>query len=47
LAAEKGFLPISRFVEVFSDINLLGDRQGVVNLDPEITDSALNLGVAE
>jgi hypothetical protein len=30
-----------------SDIDLLGDRQGVVNLDPEITDRALDLGVTE
>ena len=30
-----------------SDINLLGDRQGVVDLDPEITHCALYLGVTE
>jgi hypothetical protein len=30
-----------------SDIHLLGDCQGVVDLDPEITHGALNLGVTE
>jgi hypothetical protein len=30
-----------------SDVHLLSDRQGVVDLDPEITYRALDLGVAE
>jgi hypothetical protein len=30
-----------------SDINLLGDRQGVVDLDREITHCALYLGVTK
>ena len=30
-----------------SDIHLLGDRQGVVDLDPEITARALDFGVTE
>jgi hypothetical protein len=30
-----------------SDIHLLGDRQGVVNLDPEITDRTFDLSVTE
>jgi hypothetical protein len=30
-----------------SDINLFGDRERVVNLDPEISDRAFDLGVAE
>jgi hypothetical protein len=30
-----------------SDIDLFGDRERVVNLDPEISDRAFDLGVAE
>jgi hypothetical protein len=30
-----------------SDIHLFSDRQGVIDLDPEITDGALNLGVTK
>ena len=30
-----------------SDVHLFGYRQGVVDLDPEITDCAFDLGVTE
>jgi hypothetical protein len=30
-----------------SDVNLFGYREGIVNLDPEIPDSALDLSVAQ
>jgi hypothetical protein len=31
----------------YSDVNLLGDREGVIDLDAEVSDRALHLGVPE
>jgi transposase len=37
----------AHMAEYISDIHLLGDRQGVVNLDAEIAHRTLDLGVTE
>ena len=39
--------PRQRFLTLVLDLRLLGDLQGVLQLDPKVSDGALELGVPE